>query len=463
MGKEASPEKVVQEIRRKTRRRFSAEEKIRIVLEGPARRGEHRHAVPEGRARAESVLPLEQGVSRSREEAARRRYEPRGDGARSHGPAEGEHAPEAARGRDRAREPAAEKKRDGLRLGRRHVRLTAAEKARSHSPGRRARICRCGRRCANCRSRAPRSTRWYRRYAEAGLEGSRPARRRRAGTGIASRRGCGSGSSISRLAVARAHAAGTRLAIHRPRGAFPLGIERLSHPESLRPYHQPGLRRAGGGQDVSAADAPAQRALADRLHVSPRRRLGLVLPARPCSTTTRGTSWRGRCASSMQATDVMETLDLARAATGVDHVPVAHRPRLLSDNGPCYISGAARHVSRRRTACAHTRSAPYHPMTQGKIERYHRSLKNVVKLEHYYSPWEVERAVAHFVEDYNHRRYHEALQNVTPADMCHGRQADDPGATRAHQTADAAATETREFTDAASRGHSLGSVSVKRG
>jgi len=62
-------------------------------------------------------------------------------------------------------------------------------------------------------------------------------------------------------------------------------------------------------------------------------------------------------------------------------------------------------------------------MTQGKIERYHRSLKNVVKLEQYYSPWEVERAVAHFVEDYNHRRYHEALQNVTPADMFYGRQA----------------------------------------
>ena len=62
-------------------------------------------------------------------------------------------------------------------------------------------------------------------------------------------------------------------------------------------------------------------------------------------------------------------------------------------------------------------------MTQGKIERYHRSLKNVVKLEQYYSPWEVERAIARFVEDDNHRRYHESLQNVTPADMYHGRQA----------------------------------------
>ncbi len=124
----------------------------------------------------------------------------------------------------------------------------------------------------------------------------------------------------------------------------------------------------------------------------------------------------------MQATDVMETLDLARASTGVDRVPVVHRPRLLSDNGPCYLSQQlATYLDTH--GLPHTRSAPYHPMTQGKIERYHRSLKNVVKLEHYYAPWEVERAVARFVEDYNHRRYHEALQNVTPADVFFGRQA----------------------------------------
>ena len=71
----------------------------------------------------------------------------------------------------------------------------------------------------------------------------------------------------------------------------------------------------------------------------------------------------------------------------------------------------------------HTRGAPYHPMTQGKIERYHRSMKNVVKLDVYYSPWELERAIGHFVEHYNHRRLHESLQNVTPADMYAGRQA----------------------------------------
>ena len=125
--------------------------------------------------------------------------------------------------------------------------------------------------------------------------------------------------------------------------------------------------------------------------------------------------------TSMQATDVMETLDLARARTGIDQVRVVHRPRLLSDNGSCYVSGElAAYLETHQIA--HTRGAPYHPMTQGKIERYHRSMKNVVKLEHYHSPWELERAIARFVDHYNHRRLHEALDNVTPADVYDGRR-----------------------------------------
>jgi putative transposase len=70
----------------------------------------------------------------------------------------------------------------------------------------------------------------------------------------------------------------------------------------------------------------------------------------------------------------------------------------------------------------HTRGAPYHPMTQGKIERYHRSMKNVVKLENYYFPWELEHAIAEWVAHYNHERYHESLDNVTPADVYNGRR-----------------------------------------
>ena len=60
-------------------------------------------------------------------------------------------------------------------------------------------------------------------------------------------------------------------------------------------------------------------------------------------------------------------------------------------------------------------------MTQGKIERYHRSMKNVVKLRNYYYPWKLSQALEAFVEYYNHERYHEALDNLTPADVYAGK------------------------------------------
>ena len=89
----------------------------------------------------------------------------------------------------------------------------------------------------------------------------------------------------------------------------------------------------------------------------------------------------------MAASDVQETLDLALEATRISQVQVRHRPRLLSDNGPCYVAHDLKEYLRQH-GMEHTRGAPYHPMTQGKIERYHRSMKNVVKLEHYYYPRE---------------------------------------------------------------------------
>lgn len=61
-----------------------------------------------------------------------------------------------------------------------------------------------------------------------------------------------------------------------------------------------------------------------------------------------------------------------------------------------------------------------HPQTQGKIERYHRSMKNVVKPDNYYLPEELNRALDRFVHYYNHQRYHESLDNVTPADVYYG-------------------------------------------
>ena len=124
--------------------------------------------------------------------------------------------------------------------------------------------------------------------------------------------------------------------------------------------------------------------------------------------------------STMRAEDVTDTLDLALAASGCDQAHVLHRPRLLSDNGPCYIaSDLADYIEARRMS--HVRGAPFHPQTQGKIERWHQTMKNRILLENYFLPGDLECQIEAFVEHYNHRRYHESLDNVTPADTYFGR------------------------------------------
>lgn len=123
----------------------------------------------------------------------------------------------------------------------------------------------------------------------------------------------------------------------------------------------------------------------------------------------------------MNAQDAEHTLKIALAKAEIDKVKVYHKPRLLSDNGPAYHSAdLAQFLKERRID--HIHGAPYHPMTQGKIERWHRSMKNVIKLQNYYSPSELQRAIAEWVEYYNNQRYHESLENVTPADVYFGRE-----------------------------------------
>lgn len=123
---------------------------------------------------------------------------------------------------------------------------------------------------------------------------------------------------------------------------------------------------------------------------------------------------------SMSTEDVKDTLDLAIQKSGVDTVKVRHRPRLLSDNGACYLAKDLQDYLTEREM-EHSRGRPYHPMTQGKIERYHRTMKNIIRLQNYYLPWELEREISFFVEYYNHGRVHESLDNMTPADVYYGR------------------------------------------
>ena len=122
----------------------------------------------------------------------------------------------------------------------------------------------------------------------------------------------------------------------------------------------------------------------------------------------------------MRAEDVTDTLELALTASGCDQEHVLHKPRLLSDNGPSYVAGElADYLADKNMR--HVRGAPFHPQTQGKIERWHQTLKNRILLENYFLPGDLEAQVKAFVEYYNHHRYHESLKNVTPADAYFGR------------------------------------------
>ena len=123
--------------------------------------------------------------------------------------------------------------------------------------------------------------------------------------------------------------------------------------------------------------------------------------------------------SGMAASDVTDTLELALQASGLDDVTIKHRPRLLSDNGPSYIAGDLSEWLGEHDM-KHTRGKPYHPMTQGKIERWHQTLKNRILLERYYLPGDLEAQIDDFVAHYNNRRYHERLGNRTPADVYFG-------------------------------------------
>lgn len=120
---------------------------------------------------------------------------------------------------------------------------------------------------------------------------------------------------------------------------------------------------------------------------------------------------------SMKSEDVEDTIDVALLKA---NLKPNEKPKLLSDNGSCYIANDFKAYVNAQ-GIKHIRGRVRHPQTQGKIERYHRSMKNVIKLDVYYSPMELENALKAFVHYYNYQRYHESLKNVTPADMYYGR------------------------------------------
>ena len=122
--------------------------------------------------------------------------------------------------------------------------------------------------------------------------------------------------------------------------------------------------------------------------------------------------------SNMKSEDVKRTVDRAiRKAKLI----TKQRPKLLSDNGSCYIATDLKTYLKDDLGMQQVHGRPMHPQTQGKIERYHRTMKNVVKLDNYYAPEELKKALEKFVHRYNNERYHESLNNLTPSDVYYGR------------------------------------------
>ena len=87
-------------------------------------------------------------------------------------------------------------------------------------------------------------------------------------------------------------------------------------------------------------------------------------------------------------------------------------PCLLSNNEPCYIASSLKQYLCKEYNIRHIHGKRLHP--QGKIERYHRSMKNAIKLNHYFCPSEQEKAIDEWVKYYNEKIFHESLDNLTP-------------------------------------------------
>ncbi|MBU0864079.1 MAG: IS3 family transposase, partial [Alphaproteobacteria bacterium] len=413
----APAERVVKDIRRAARRHFSAEDKIRIVLDGL--RGED--SIAELCRKEGIAQSLYYTWSKEFMEAGKRRLA--GDTARAATTGEVHDLRREARAlkecvADLTLESRLLKKKHDRGWGRRRVRYPASEKLeiirtveQSHLPAKRT-LDQLG---------IPRRTfyRWYDRFVEGGPEAleDRPS----APSRVWNRIGDDIQQQIVEMALDYSELSPRELAVR-------FTDEKHYFVSEATVYR---LLKA---HDLITSPAYVVIKAADQFHTKTTR------PNEMWQTDFTyfkiiGWGWMylstvlddfsryiiaWKLCTNMRAEDVTDTLDLALNASGCDSATVLHKPRLLSDNGPSYIAGElAEYIEARKMS--HVRGAPMHPQTQGKIERWHQTLKNRILLENYFLPGDLEAQIEAFVEHYNHQRYHESLHNVTPADAYFGR------------------------------------------
>jgi RNA-directed DNA polymerase len=123
----------------------------------------------------------------------------------------------------------------------------------------------------------------------------------------------------------------------------------------------------------------------------------------------------------MTAQSISEVVQQAVEWTGMERVPVEDRTRFLSDRGPGFLARALEDYLR-MLEIRHIYCSPCHPQTNGKLERFHETLKARLNLLIFTSPEALRAAMAEFIEFYRYRRYHEGIGNVTPADVYYGRR-----------------------------------------